>query len=92
MSITRHGAQGNKARRTTATICPGGGGGWVALCIGSSPMVDGQLVAGDILTQSRQAILNLLAVLQDAGMGRKMWCVAACGSMILATFTPSHRL
>jgi len=40
-------------------------------------MVDGQLVAGDILTQSRQAILNLLAVLQDAGYGPQD--VVRCG-------------
>jgi reactive intermediate/imine deaminase len=78
MSITRHGAQGNKG--------PGGqplpfaraveADGWLYVS-GQVPMVDGQLVAGDILTQSRQAILNLLAVLQDAGYGPQD--VVRCG-------------
>jgi len=68
LSINRHGAQGNKG--------PGGqplpfaraveADGWLYVS-GQVPMVDGQLVAGDIVTQSRQAILNLLAVLQVAG-------------------------
>lgn len=68
MSITRHGAQGNRG--------PGGqplpfaraveADGWLYVS-GQVPMLNGQLVAGDIVTQSRQAILNLLAVLQEAG-------------------------
>jgi reactive intermediate/imine deaminase len=78
MSITRHGAQGNKG--------PGGqplpfsraveADGWLYVS-GQVPMVNGQLVAGDIITQSRQAILNLLAVLQEAGYGPQD--VVRCG-------------
>jgi enamine deaminase RidA (YjgF/YER057c/UK114 family) len=78
MSITRHGAQGNKG--------PGGqslpfsraveADGWLYVS-GQVPMVNGQLVAGDIVTQSRQAILNLLAVLQEAGYGPQD--VVRCG-------------
>jgi reactive intermediate/imine deaminase len=68
MSITRHGAEGNTghggqqlpfARAVEAD-------GWLYVS-GQVPMVNGQMVTGDILTQSKQAILNLLGVLQEAG-------------------------
>src|ERR1700677_2277904 len=68
MSIKRYGVEGGKgtggqqlpfARAVEAD-------GWLYVS-GQVPMVNGQLVAGDIVTQSRQAILNLLAVLQEAG-------------------------
>jgi len=39
--------------------------GWLYVS-GQVPMVDGQLVSGNITVQARQAILNLLAVLAEA--------------------------
>ena len=70
MSIKRYGVEGGKgvggqhlpfARAVEA-------GGWLYVS-GQVPMVDGQLVEGNIVTQSRQAIGNLLAILKEAGYG-----------------------
>ena len=40
--------------------------GWL-YASGQVPMLDGQLVTGNITVQARQAILNLIAVLTEAG-------------------------
>ena len=40
--------------------------GWLFVS-GQVPMLDGQLVTGNITVQARQAILNLIAVLAEAG-------------------------
>ena len=40
--------------------------GWLYVS-GQVPMVDGELVSGNIATQSRQAIRNLLSILEEAG-------------------------
>ena len=40
--------------------------GWLYVS-GQVPMADGQLVTGNITVQARQAILNLIAVLTEAG-------------------------
>jgi len=68
MSIKRYGAEGSKG--------PGGehlpfaravqADGWLYVS-GQVPMVNGEVVAGNILTQARQAIRNLLSVLKEAG-------------------------
>src|ERR1035437_9360522 len=34
-----------------------------------TPMINGELVAGNIIVQSRQAIANLLSILKEAGYG-----------------------
>ena len=36
---------------------------------GQTPMVDGEVVEGGIVTQSHQAIRNLMAILEEAGYG-----------------------
>ncbi len=68
MSIKRYGAEGSKgtggehlpfARAVQAD-------GWLYVS-GQVPMVNGEVVAGNILTQARQAIRNLLSVLKEAG-------------------------
>jgi reactive intermediate/imine deaminase len=50
--------------------------GWLYVS-GQVPMVDGQLVTGNITVQARQAILNLIAVLNEAGYAPEH--VVRCG-------------
>ena len=78
MSIKRYGAEGGKgaggqhlpfARAVEAD-------GWLYVS-GQVPMVNGELVAGSIVTQSHQAMRNLLAVLAEAGYGPEH--VVRCG-------------
>ena len=68
MSIKRYGVEGGKgtggqhlpfARAVEAD-------GWLYVS-GQVPMVDGEVVAGNIVAQSRQAIRNLLSILTEAG-------------------------
>lgn len=68
MSIKRYGVEGGKgtggqhlpfARAVEAD-------GWLYVS-GQVPMVDGEVVAGNIIAQSRQAIRNLVAILTEAG-------------------------
>ena len=78
MSIRRFGIDG----------CTGTGGqhlpfaraveadGWLYVS-GQVPMVDGELVSGNIVVQSRQAIQNLLSILHEAGYGPEH--VVRCG-------------
>ena len=78
MSIKRYGAEGGK----------GAGGqhlpfsraveadGWLFVS-GQVPMVNGEVVAGNIVAQSQQAIGNLLAILKEAGYGPQH--VVRCG-------------
>jgi reactive intermediate/imine deaminase len=78
MSIRRYGAEGGKetggqhlpfARAVEAD-------GWLYVS-GQVPMVDGQLVEGNITVQSDQAIRNLISILQEAGYGVEH--VVRCG-------------
>jgi len=68
MSIKRYGAEGGKgtggqhlpfARAVEAD-------GWLYVS-GQVPMVQGEVVVGNIVVQSRQAIANLLSILKEAG-------------------------
>lgn len=78
MSLKRYGVEGGKgtggqhlpfARAVEA-------GGWLHVS-GQVPMVNGELVTGNITVQSRQAIQNLLAILAEAGYGTEH--VVRCG-------------
>lgn len=78
MSIKRYGVEGGKgsggqhlpfARAVEA-------GGWLFVS-GQVPMVNGELVTGNINAQARQAIQNLLGVLKEAGYGAEH--VVRCG-------------
>jgi len=78
MSIKRFGVDGGKgaggqhlpfARAVEA-------GGWLYVS-GQVPMVNGELVAGNITVQARQAITNLLTILGEAGYGPEH--VVRCG-------------
>jgi len=78
MSIKRYGLEGGKgtggqhlpfARAVEAD-------GWLYVS-GQVPMVNGELVAGNITAQSRQAISNLVAILKEAGYGTEN--VVRCG-------------
>jgi reactive intermediate/imine deaminase len=50
--------------------------GWLYVS-GQVPMVNGELVAGNIIAQSQQAIRNLLSILTEAGYGPEH--VVRCG-------------
>jgi reactive intermediate/imine deaminase len=78
MSLKRFGVEGGKgaggqhlpfARAVEAA-------GWLYVS-GQVPVVNGEIVGGNILVQSRQAIANLIAVLKDAGYGPEH--VVRCG-------------
>ena len=78
MSIKRFGVEGGKgtggqhlpfARAVEAD-------GWLYVS-GQVPMVDGVVIEGNIVTQSHQAIRNLLAILAEAGYGTED--VVRCG-------------
>jgi len=78
MSIKRYGLEGGKgtggqhlpfARAVEAD-------GWLYIS-GQVPMVDGAVIDGNIVTQSHQAIRNLLAILTEAGYGTED--VVRCG-------------
>jgi reactive intermediate/imine deaminase len=78
MSIKRYGVEGGKgqggqhlpfARAVEAN-------GWLYVS-GQVPMVNGELVTGNVIVQARQAIHNLLAILKEAGYGTEH--VVRCG-------------
>lgn len=78
MGLKRYGVEGSKgaggqhlpfARAVEAN-------GWLHVS-GQVPMVNGDLVTGSITVQARQAIQNLVAILQQAGYGPEH--VVRCG-------------
>jgi reactive intermediate/imine deaminase len=78
MSIKRYGAEGGKgtggqhlpfARAVQAD-------GWLYVS-GQVPMVNGEVVEGNITTQAHQAIQNLMAILKEAGYAAEH--VVRCG-------------
>ena len=78
MSIKRYGVEGGKgtggqhlpfARAVEAD-------GWLYVS-GQVPMVQGEVIAGNIVAQSQQAIRNLLSILKEAGYGPEH--VVRCG-------------
>jgi reactive intermediate/imine deaminase len=78
MSIKRYGVEGDTgtggqhlpfARAVQAN-------GWLYVS-GQVPQVGGELVVGNITTQSRQAIRNLLSILEEAGYGPEH--IVRCG-------------
>lgn len=78
MSIKRYGAEGGKgtggqhlpfARAVEAD-------GWLYVS-GQVPMLNGEVVTGNITVQARQAIQNLMAILKEAGYGAEH--VVRCG-------------
>jgi reactive intermediate/imine deaminase len=78
MTIKRHGVEGGTgtggqylpfARATEAD-------GWLYVS-GQVPMLNGEVVEGNIVTQAHQAIRNLLSVLDEAGYGPEH--VVRCG-------------
>ena len=78
MSIKRYGVEGGNgtggqhlpfARAVEAN-------GWLYVS-GQVPMVQGEVIAGNIVAQSQQAIRNLLSILNEAGYGAEH--VVRCG-------------
>ena len=78
MSIKRYGVEGGKG--TGGQHLPFSraveADGWLFVS-GQVPMVNGELVTGNITVQARQAIQNLLAILKEAGYGSEH--VVRCG-------------
>ena len=78
MNIKRYGVEGGKgtgdqhlpfARAVEAD-------GWLYVS-GQVPMLQGEVIAGNIVAQSQQAIRNLLSILEEAGYGAEH--VVRCG-------------
>ena len=78
MSIKRFGAEGGKApgRQHLPFARAVEADGWLYVS-GQVPVSNGQLLEGNIVAQSHQAIRNLLAILQEAGYGPEH--VVRCG-------------
>jgi reactive intermediate/imine deaminase len=78
MSMTRYGVEGGKG--TGGQFLPFAraveANGWLFVS-GQVAMVDGEIVSGGIVLQTRQAIENMLAVLSEAGYGREH--IVRCG-------------
>jgi reactive intermediate/imine deaminase len=78
MSIKRYGIEGGKG--TGGQHLPSAraveADGWLYVS-GQVPMVNGEVVGGNIVTQSEQAIQNLLSILKEAGYGPEH--VVRCG-------------
>jgi reactive intermediate/imine deaminase len=78
MSIKRYGVEGGKG--TGGQHLPFSravqADGWLYVS-GQVPMVKGEIVTGNIVVQSRQAIENLMAILKEAGYGAED--VVRCG-------------
>ena len=66
MSIKRYGAEGTKGNAGLPFARAVEADGWLYVS-GQVPMVNGEVVAGSIVTQAHQAIRNLLSVLAEAG-------------------------
>ena len=72
MNIKRYGAGSQQLPFARAVEADG----WLYVS-GQVPMVNGEVVAGSIVTQAHQAIRNLLSVLAEAGYGPEH--VVRCG-------------
>jgi len=73
MSVKRYLAEGGSGLPIALAV---EANGWLYVS-GQVPMVDGELVGGSITVQARQAILNLVSVLKQAGYGTED--VVRCG-------------
>ena len=78
MNITRYGAKGGTG--TGGQNLPFSravqADGWLYVS-GQAPMVNGEVIPGNIVAQAEQAIQNLLSVLREAGYGPEH--VVRCG-------------
>jgi reactive intermediate/imine deaminase len=75
MSIKRHRVVGDP-KSTPPYARAAEADGWLYVS-GQVPMVNGELVSGSITVQARQAIVNLLSILVEAGYGPEH--VVRCG-------------
>jgi reactive intermediate/imine deaminase len=76
MSIRRYGVDDTPGGKKLPFARAVEADGWLYVS-GQVPLVNGELVTGSIAVQGRQAILNLLAVLREAGYGPED--VVRCG-------------
>jgi reactive intermediate/imine deaminase len=77
MSIQRYGAEGKGAGSQQLPFARAvEAGGWLYIS-GQVPLLNGELVTGNIAVQAHAAIRNLLAILKEAGYGPED--VVRCG-------------
>lgn len=79
MSITRYGAgstAGGGQPRPFARAVEADG--WLYVS-GQVPAVDGEIITGGIIEQTRQTLRNVVAILEEAGSSSKTWCALVCG-------------
>ena len=78
MIIKRYGAEGGKGAggQHLPFARAVGADGWLYVS-GQVPMLNGEVVTGNITVQARQAIQNLFAILKEAGYGAEH--VVRCG-------------
>lgn len=78
MTINRYGVEGGKGAGSQQLPFASAveAAGWLYVS-GQVPLRDGELVTGNIAAQARQAIQNLIAVLNEAGYGPEH--VVRCG-------------
>ena len=76
--MKRYGAEGGKgqggSRMPFARAVEAGG--WLYVS-GQVPMVNGEVIVGNVVAQSHQAIRNLLAIVEEAGYGPEH--IVRCG-------------
>ena len=70
MSIKRYGINQSKGsgQQTLPFATATEADGWLYVS-GQTPMVDGEIVEGGIVTQAHQAIRNMIGILEEAGYG-----------------------
>jgi reactive intermediate/imine deaminase len=68
MSIKRYGVEGMKGvgGQPMPFAKAAEAGGWLYVS-GQVPIVDGEVIAGNIVAQAHQAIKNMIAILEEAG-------------------------
>jgi reactive intermediate/imine deaminase len=76
MGIKRYGLKGGKDGEQLPIASAVEANGWLYVS-GQVPIVNGELVTGNVVVQARQAIQNLLAALKQAGYGPQH--VVRCG-------------
>lgn len=75
-----HGAGGQPLPFARATEA----GGWLYVS-GQVAMENGEIVQGGVIAETRKTMENVLAILEEAGYGSRMWSVSGFGLTIRET-------
>lgn len=78
MSVKRYGVEGGRGAggQQLPFARAAGAAGWLFVS-GQVPLLNGELVGGNVAAQARQAIRNMIAILNEAGYGPED--VVRCG-------------